>query len=287
MPWQDSRTSLHQRLTGTAGPASATPRPSIEELRAQMASRRPQQAGTQRVAFERPDGPVVEATWRQKVPVMVACLALVTSGLFAVAAFGPSANDAAGDEGIELLGQRIQAPRVPQTDNADLHCFGSAVLFFNPGLTVEPTPQTITGYMNAGNELSPTTPCSSATGIPYKGGTAEIKGSGTLACTAARGTLGNAEGTAEIIWDNGDESSATWSAISYGALPVVEVKITEGELKGSTVYQEGVPTSITGNCVLNPVTSLGASGVATIINEEEIEKEVAGTVDGVTASLGG
>lgn len=266
MPSHDSRTPLHQRLTGTAGPSSPTPRPSIEELRAEMASRRSQQAGTPRVAFERPAGPVVEGTWGRRVPVMVACLALVTSGLFAVSAVGPLANDATGNEGIELLGQRIQAPRAPQTDNADLHCFGSAVLFFNPGLEVEPTPQTITGWMNAGTELSPTTPCSSATGIPYKGGTAEIKGSGTLACTAARGTLGNAEGTAEILWDNGDESTAEWSAISYGALPVVEVKITDGELKGATVYQEGVPTSITGNCVANPVTSLGASGVATVVN---------------------
>ncbi len=226
---------------------------------------------------------LTEVCWRLRVPLGGVCLAVLAIGVFvALAAGPPSADVVAAHRGsaapLDALPSDSApasvsnpAPRVPQTDNADLHCFGSAVLFFQPGLTEEPSPQTITGYMNAGTELSPTTPCSSATGVPYKGGTAMIKGSGELACTAARGTLGNAQGTAEIIWDNGDESTAEWKAISYGALPVVEVKITDGELKGSTVYQEGVPTSITGNCVESPVTSLGASGVATIVNEETPE----------------
>lgn len=206
---------------------------------------------------------------RLEKPLGVVCLALMAVGVFVAGTVMPP-QGAVASAGIESP-VRPNAPRAPQTDDADLHCFGSAILFFSPGLTEEPSPQTITGWMNAGNELSPTTPCSSATGIPYKGGTAQIKGTGTLACTAARGTLGDAQGTAEIDWDNGDESKAEWKAVSYGALPVVEVTITEGELKGSTVYQEGVPTSITGNCVESPVTSLGASGVATIVNEETPE----------------
>ena len=216
---------------------------------------------------------LTDVGWRLEGPLAAVCLGLLAAGVVAALAVVQPADG-------KLLaapahGALAAAPRVPQTDNADLHCFGSAVLFFNPGLTEEPSPQTITGWMNAGNELSPTTPCSSATGIPYKGGTAQIKGAGTLACTAARGTLGDAQGTAEIDWDNADESKAEWKAVSYGALPVVEVTITEGELKGATVYQEGVPTSITGNCVESPVTSLGASGVATIVNEETPETPAA------------
>ncbi len=152
-------------------------------------------------------------------------------------------------------------------EGVDLNCFGSAILNFDPGLSVGAEPQQITGSMRGGTALSSTTPCSSATGVPYKGGVAEIRGTGELGCAAvgSTGLVGEASGTAHIVWDNGDTSVAEWSAASYGALPVVDISITDGALKGAQVFQQGTVTGLTGNCATEPLTRGGFSGAATLI----------------------
>jgi hypothetical protein len=48
-------------------------------------------------------------------------------------------------------------------------------------------------------------------------------------------------------------------------VPVVNVTLTEGALAGASVVVGGVPTSVTGNCALNPITNLGFGGVAEIL----------------------
>lgn len=214
---------------------------------------------------------LVNVGWQRKTSVGAVGVALLAIGVF-VALSAPPPSHAVAPAGIAspLLENDVLADvRAAQASNdendAALHCFGSAINFFEPGLTVEPTPHKVTGYLNAGTELSPTTPCSSPTGVPYTGFTAIIRGSGEMACTTVRGLVGEATGIWEIIWDNGDESTARWTAVAYGALPVIEATITEGELAGATILQEGVPTSITGSCVADPVTSMGYSGVATFV----------------------
>lgn len=154
-----------------------------------------------------------------------------------------------------------EAERAVQQDRVDLTCPDAANLRFEPGLTPQTQTQKITGKLFAGTEYSPAAPCSSASGIPYKGAVGIIEGTGELSCTATSVT-GGASGTVDITWDNGDQSVVEWEATSYGAAPVLTATFTEGALEGYQIVQEGVPTGISGTCVPSPITSGGFSGTA-------------------------
>lgn len=257
-------------------PASPRHRCSAPNLTAVTAADLPPRQGTHNYEQQRASRPSVPQRlthfgWRLKLPLAALSVGLLAVGvLLALTATPPSGDVAAAGIATPEPAQDLSAEDravQPETDKAELHCFGSAVMFFEPGLTEEPSPQTITGYRNFGTDLSPTTPCSSPTGIPYKGGRIDFKGSGELACAASGGTLGEVQGMGEIIWDNGDETTAEWTAVSYGALPVEQWTMTDGELEGMKMYVEGVPDSISGNCAENSVTSIGHSGVATWAQE--------------------
>lgn len=153
------------------------------------------------------------------------------------------------------------ATRSIQAGDTDLTCPDAANLHFEPGLSPQTQPQKITGTLRIGTESSPATPCSSLSGVPYKGAVGVIEGTGDLGCTATSLT-GGAQGTVDITWDNGDTSVVEWEATTYGAAPVLTATFTEGALEGSTIVQEGLPTGISGTCVLNPITSGGFSGTA-------------------------
>lgn len=146
----------------------------------------------------------------------------------------------------------------------DLTCPGAAVLNFDPGLTPIPSQTTITGTLHAGTDLNPASPCTSLTGVPYQGATVDIQGSGTLGCVGT-GPTGEMSGTADIQWDNGDQSVARWSVVSHGFVPVVDVTIVEGPLAGSQVISQGFPTGFTGNCVVDPLTTASFAGSAVVL----------------------
>lgn len=151
------------------------------------------------------------------------------------------------------------------TTGADLECPDAATLHFEPGLTSTPQRQTISGILQVGTALSPSTPCTSATGIPYQGATGKIEGTGVLGCTAAPGVM-EAHGTVDVVWDNGDKSVVSWETVTYGAVPTVRAKFVEGPLKGSEVIQEAVPTGVTGNCgATRPLTDGGFTGTVQVI----------------------
>ena len=65
---------------------------------------------------------------------------------------------------------------------AVLICPVSVTLDFQPGLTLIPRLQTITGVLKLGTELLAATPCTSLTGDPYHGATGTVTGTATLAC---------------------------------------------------------------------------------------------------------
>lgn len=215
--------------------------------------------------------------WQGRAPLAAVCLGVLALGVFvALASTQPSDADVAA--------AGVVAPVVAATDlpgsvaaqeegGMELHCPGTALLHFEPGVTAEPTHQTVTGEMRGGTEMDPRMPCTSPTGVPYQGGIAEIKGAGEIGCASA-GPVMDIAGTADIIWDNGDESKAVWSVVSYGAAPVVDVRIIEGVLAPAQVFQQGTPTGFNGNCAETPLTSASFTGVAHVISDEAAPVEV-------------
>ena len=144
---------------------------------------------------------------------------------------------------------------------ADLTCAISATAHFTPGIGLLSQSEQLTGEVKGGTALSPATPCTSLTGVPYQGFTMKLTGTGHMACSTAA-LQGGASGTAQVTWDNGDTSTLRWSITTVAMVPVVDVTLTGGALAGSTVVVAGAPTSLTGNCVLNPISSAGFVGTA-------------------------
>jgi hypothetical protein len=134
-----------------------------------------------------------------------------------------------------------------------------------PGATLFPQTINITGPIALGSSVVSALPCTSAlTGVPYHSAIATQSGSGTVSCViVGLGSLvGNASTTAHLTWDNGDTSTVALAlAAAPGPVPVVTGTVTEGALQGSAVTLTGVPTGLTGNCLLSPVTSLTITGV--------------------------
>lgn len=154
-----------------------------------------------------------------------------------------------------------------QAPENELTCIDAATLQFDPGLRAVPRMQKITGQLLVGTKYLPGQPCTSATGVPYQGATGVIEGTGNLGCVSA--AVMKASGTVDVTWDNGDKSLATWSIVSYGALPIVEARFVEGSLKGGTIYQEGTPTGIRGSCTdASPLTGGGFSGPIHVLGGE-------------------
>lgn len=141
----------------------------------------------------------------------------------------------------------------------DLICPGATTLNFNPGLTLIPQTQTITGEVHVGTSLTPATPCSSLTGAPYRGGIGTVSGTGTLGCVG-----GTASGTATISWNNGDSSTIAWRFTTIPPVPVLSATAVDGLLQGAFVLITGIPTALTGMCLV-PVTSVTGAGIGAFI----------------------
>lgn len=154
-----------------------------------------------------------------------------------------------------------EAPAVPVVD---LTCVISGTAQITPGIELLSQPQKLTGQVQGGTAASPATPCTSLTGVPYQGFTMEFTGVGHMACLTAA-LEGGISGTGEVTWDNGDTSSVDWSVTTVAMVPVVNVTLTDGALAGSSVVVAGLPTGLTGNCALNPITSVGFGGTAEIL----------------------
>src|SRR5713101_4888741 len=110
----------------------------------------------------------------------------------------------------------------------DLTCPFSVSVSASPGLGLTMQSQSVTGSLKGGSSLSEATPCSSITGIPNRGATGVIRGSGTQNCLLQ----GSLSGTIDVTWDNGDRSSVTWSEVLVLFAPVVRASITSGALQG-------------------------------------------------------
>lgn len=156
------------------------------------------------------------------------------------------------------------AQETPDSPVVDLTCTISGSAQMNPGVGLLPQPQTLTGEVRAGTEVSPATPCTSLTGVPYQGFTATLTGTGQMACTTGA-IAGDVSGTGTFTWDNSDVSTVEWSVNSIVFVPVVNVTITDGPLTGATVVVAALPIGLTGNCILNPVTEMGFAGVTEIL----------------------
>jgi hypothetical protein len=156
------------------------------------------------------------------------------------------------------------AQSLPAAPAADLLCTIAGTARINPGIRLLSQPQQLTGHVQGGTALSPLTPCTSLTGVPYQGFTMELMGTGAMACSIAA-LEGGLRGTGLVTWDNGDTSAVDWSITTVAMVPVVNVTLTGGALAGASVVVGGVPTSLTGNCTLNPITGLGFGGVAEIV----------------------
>lgn len=154
-----------------------------------------------------------------------------------------------------------EAPGGPVTD---LTCVISGTAQISPGIGLLSQPQELTGQVQGGTAVSPATPCTSLTGVPYQGFTMVLSGGGHMACLTAA-LEGGMSGTGEVTWDNGDTSAVDWSITTVAMVPVVNVTLTDGALAGSSVVVAGLPSSLTGNCALNPVTSIGFGGAAEIL----------------------
>lgn len=206
-----------------------------------------------------------------RTPLAAVCLGVLALGLFvALESAQPSEAEAApAGIGSPALTSGLPGSVAAQEEPMELHCPGTALLNFEPGVGPTPEHQKVTGEMRGGTDMDPKTPCTSPTGVPYQGGTAELEGAGEIGCAAA-GAVMDIAGTAEIFWDNGDTSKAVWSVVSYGAAPVVDVRITEGALAPAQVYQQGTPTGFNGNCTeTSPMTSASFTGVAHVIADDE------------------
>lgn len=154
-----------------------------------------------------------------------------------------------------------EAPDVPVVD---LTCVISGTAQISPGIGLLSQPQELTGKVQGGTAVSPATPCTSLTGVSYQGFTMELTGTGHMGCLTAA-LEGGMSGTGEVTWDNGDTSAVDWSFTTVAMVPVVNVTLTDGALAGSSVVVAGLPTSLTGNCTLNPITDLGFGGAAEIL----------------------
>jgi hypothetical protein len=142
----------------------------------------------------------------------------------------------------------------------DLTCPASLTVNLSPGLTLLPRPQTITGVAKVGTAVSPITPCTSLTGTPYQGATGRVRGTGSVGCVG-----GTATGTIRATWNNGDTSTIAWSVVAGFPAPIVTAHVTAGALKGATLLVTGVPTGITGICLI-PVTSVSGVGLVEILS---------------------
>jgi hypothetical protein len=153
------------------------------------------------------------------------------------------------------------AQTLPPVPMEDLICPIAATVRVTPGIRLLAQPQQLTGHVQGGTAVSPLTPCTSLTGVPYQGFTMELTGTGAMACGIAA-LEGGLSGTAHVTWDNGDTSTASWSVTTVAMVPVVNVTVTDGALASASVVVGGVPTSLTGNCPLNPIIGVGFGGVA-------------------------
>jgi hypothetical protein len=164
---------------------------------------------------------------------------------------------------VTLIAYAVLGVQTAFAAPVDLVCPSAATLNFTPGVTLGSQAVHITGTDALGTAASPLSPCSSAlTGVPYTGGTGVFSGSGSFGCLSIglTGLTGSASGTVQVTWDNGDTSTIGWSLSVSGAVPLVNATVTSGALQGSTVIVIPVPTGLTGNCLLSPVTSISFAG---------------------------
>ena len=155
----------------------------------------------------------------------------------------------------------LTTPQAASAQLADLTCVGAGSATATPGVLLSPAPQRFTALLKVGNAVSPATPCTSLTGIPYQGATFEVEGSGVLGCLS-----GSLTGTAKVTWDNGDVSTAAWSlSLPIFLLPIFDFRLTAGPLAGTRIFAVGVPTGFAGNCVLHPLTRLGGAGFGLLL----------------------
>jgi hypothetical protein len=148
----------------------------------------------------------------------------------------------------------------------DLTCPMTINLSLTPGAVLLPRVSTLGGAIAFGSSVSSLTPCSSPlSGTPYTGGSGPINGSGNLGCVSVglASLVGAASGTIPITWNNGDTSQLDWTTTIGSAASVILGTISSGAMTGSTVaLLPIVPTGLTGNCLLTPVTGLSTAGVA-------------------------
>ena len=157
-----------------------------------------------------------------------------------------------------------EAQAAPASPVADLTCTISGTAHVTPGISLLSQPQKLTGQVQGGTDVSPLTPCTSLSGVPYQGFTMTLTGTGYMACLTAA-LQGGLSGTGKVTWDNGATSSVAWSITTVAMVPVVNVTLTSGALQGASVVVAGLPDSLTGNCATSPVTGLGFGGAAEIL----------------------
>ncbi len=158
---------------------------------------------------------------------------------------------------LPIVGAASPASAAP----VDLLCPGTLRIDFTPGLSLAPSPQQITGQAFAGT-------CSSVlSGTKYTGGSGSISGSGNVGCLSVGGVTGTAQGTVAFTWNNGDTSTFAWRAVLGAPIPLVTGSITSGALKGTNIAALAViPTALTGNCAVTPLTSISVAGVALFVH---------------------
>ena len=152
------------------------------------------------------------------------------------------------------------------TDAVDLTCPMAGNAAITPGISLlSKQDQQVEGVVKGGSAVSPLTPCTSLTGIPYTGFTMVGGGSGSTTCSTAL-IGGKLHGTGRVTWNNGDASVVDWTLTLAGPAPVVDATIRSGALAGATLLVAAAPSSLSGNCVVNPLTGLGFDGAVEIVN---------------------
>ncbi len=147
-----------------------------------------------------------------------------------------------------------------------LTCPGAVTFNFSPGIGLIPGNLHVTGTIAVGTSLLAATPCTSPTGVPYIGGTGTVDGTGSLSCLGGiPGVTGSVHAVVDFSWNNGDTSVITVDVLVAGLVPVLAATVTSGALQGAVVTGAPVPTGLTGNCVLAPVTSLTFAGVVAYV----------------------
>lgn len=220
---------------------------------------------------------VADAVWRRKAPLTAVWLGVLATGVVVVLASMQASQADVATAGVVAPVTATDLPTsvAAQEEGTELHCPGVLLPRFDPGVSATPQPQTVTGQMLAGTGMDPRMPCTSPTGAPYLGGEFVLTASGVVGC-ASYGVVMDLAGTADIFWDNGDVSKAEWSAISYGATPIVEYRIVEGALAPAYVLHEGTLTGMSGNCATQPMTRASYTGVVEVIGGEGAEVPEAG-----------